>query len=122
LTVELADHPWKRWNFPLTKTLAWWNNLASLFRQNDPVAVTVVREWVDDLAVMLKLKTLEDWYRVKPSALGTANYLRIKLFGLAPLLMTLYPQHAWNTGAFTYYTKAKTTQAKLARRIAKSLI
>lgn len=97
---EMPDHAWRPWHFTSTP-IAWWGNLVQLFNTRrpeirDPIAETVVRLFVEEVAQTLEVTQLDDWQLVNLNNIDANTMKRLNsLGGLLPLLTTLYPEHNW---------------------------
>jgi len=94
------SHPWRPWKFtrPPPK---WFETLREKVLLNDKEAVSLLREFVDQVGQKLGVKSLEDWYSI--SAEQARPYLRHRLESLSslPLLLPkVHPEHEWDLKRF----------------------
>lgn len=93
--AETPEHHWKPWKFKNSMN-DWWPELAKLFAKHDVRAEATLREYIEDLAQSIGVKSLDDWERISPYSLGTSIQRRLSYFGkLHNILIRLYPDRKW---------------------------
>jgi len=93
--TEIPTHCWKPWKFRITPKL-WFESVQDRFSRGDPIAETIMRQYIEEIATMHGVKQLADWYNVERHTLSPTTRYQMEFFGGLPaLLRQLYPSHTW---------------------------
>jgi len=97
--------------FPEYHWLPWEFNMLPRSAASDP---TVIQEVIDYVFKTLRMKTLDDWYRVSNAALSDLGVWRFfeKGGGLGAVLQRFYPMHDWSEEAFSRVKKHRKKKTK----------
>jgi len=112
---EFPEIAWKRWHFVKTSH-DWWKRLSKL--ETDPVALTILREYIEEVGAQFQVEKLEDWYRVTNEQLINERH-RLHLFGgLIQVLKLTFPSHPWKEPSDTTENRLPVTQTVVQHKIA----
>ena len=102
LVQVYPNHLWPLWRFGARCPENWWLTLASRFNANDPNAIKLVAQYLnEDVAPKLGIKTLEDWKNVSISRNRSVWYKLRQLGGtVEEILQKVYPSHTWRNPRF----------------------
>ena len=85
-------HCWKPWKFQRTP-VRWWQELAELVRADHPVAEACLREYIDDLAKELGIRSWTSTNLASLPALNKTQLYHLHHFGgLQSVLSRLFPR------------------------------
>lgn len=100
--TEYPEHCWYSWRFRHSPP-NYWSSLASLAKQNDPIALTAVRTYVEDeLSSEYNVSSPEDWMKVLADRsliskeLGPLAHRLAHFGGIIEVLRMLYTQYDWS--------------------------
>lgn len=95
------EHHWAPWMFRKTPR-NWWSEFAARFKENDPVVIELLRDYIEHLASRYNITNLKGWYDVGAVQLGW-TYDKLQLLGgLTKVLITVFPHHPWDLRKLGY--------------------
>jgi len=100
LLCELPDHHWQPWRFPVVPR-GLFQRVGFLLGQRDPVALEFTREFLIAIGETYSIKSLDDWYRIATSDLGSSIRRQLApIGGLVTVLQKAFPAHPWVLAKF----------------------
>jgi len=94
------NHQWQRWKFSRSSP-GYWKDIARRFSDKDKEAIAIVTELVDSVAKHARVTSLEDWYRVSRSQVGSTTLEHLVPFGGLPAVIPkVFPKHKWDLSKF----------------------